>query len=433
MSKCKLNFDDRFLIIIIASIVKAINFRSSFNNINYHMDPGNYLSLIYDPFLILIKNIISIFFLIVYFIEIKLYKKDHDSKKKKDNNKKETNEEEFKYEKSLKDEDDLTAIESIILSNRLYEKKDKFCFVIKVAISIISIYIFEEIEIITINNHILDRLICSSRILFAMIGVLILSAILFHNKMHKTHIINFFIFKKHQIIPLSIICLLSVCIILFHAFGIARFKVLYNINFLYYIIFCILLGLELTLIKYVLEVLYISVFLMLGLKGILGTIVFIVIKIKVSKEEFFNFLDQKLIFQYDFKPENFHITLKIVFILTLIICQYLKCLIVEKFGEMHFLLSMMITDILFFPLYCIERFAIQRFDISTKEAFIFDTIINVIISIFMLVFNEILELNFWGINTNIRKNIIIREKIDKENLIELFDINNEDNILDDDE
>ena len=39
------------------------------------------------------------------------------------------------------------------------------------------------IEIITINNHILDRLICSSRILFAMIGVLILSAILFHNKM----------------------------------------------------------------------------------------------------------------------------------------------------------------------------------------------------------------------------------------------------------
>ena len=65
----------------------------------------------------MIKNIISIFFLIVYFIEIKLYKKDHDSKKKKDNNKKETNEEEFKYEKSLKDEDDLTAIESIVLSN----------------------------------------------------------------------------------------------------------------------------------------------------------------------------------------------------------------------------------------------------------------------------------------------------------------------------
>jgi len=96
----------------------------------------------------------------------------------------------------LKDEDDLTAIESIILSNRLYEKKDKFCFVIKVAISIIFIYIFEEIEIIIINNHILDRLICSSRILFAMIGVLILSAILFHNKMHKTHIINFFIFKN---------------------------------------------------------------------------------------------------------------------------------------------------------------------------------------------------------------------------------------------
>ena len=50
----------------------------------------------------------------------------------------------------------------------------------------------------------------------------------------------------------------------------------------------------------------------------------------------------------------------------------------------------------------------------------------------MLIFNEILELNFCGLNTNIRKNIILREQIDKENLIELFDINIEDNILDDD-
>ena len=41
---------------------------------------------------------------------------------------------------------------------------------------------------------------------------------------------------------------------------------------------------------------YIILILMLGLKGILGTIVFIVINIKVSKEEFFNFLDKKINF-----------------------------------------------------------------------------------------------------------------------------------------
>ena len=48
----------------------------------------------------------------------------------------------------------------------------------------------------------------------------------------------------------------------------------------------------------------------------------------------------------------------------------------------------------------------------------------------MLIFNEILELNFCGLNSNLRKYIIQREKKDKANLIKLIKITNEDNYPD---
>ena len=434
MAICKLVTNNRFLVIIITSIVLAINFRSSFNNINYHMDCGNYISLAYDPILILIKNAISILFLLAYFIELKLNKKNTNIYKKKEKKEKEKDEEEeYKVGKTLQDEEDLSAIESIVLTNRLYEKKDKFCFVIKAIISIIFIYVFEEIGFIAINNHMLDRLIFSFRILFALLGILILSSILFHKKMKKNLIKNFLIFKKHQIIPLIIISIFSVFIIVYNAVVVDRFYVVYyNINILYYLICCFLLGLELTLTKYLLESLYLNSFLILGLKGILGTIVFIIINIRFNKKEFFDILDNILSFQYEFTPEDFHIMHKIIYVSTLIIFQYLKVTITDNFGEMHFISSMTLTDILYFPLYCIERFAVQRYKISRVDTFIINSLTSVTHSISMLIFNEILELNFCGLNTNIRKNIILREQIDKENLIELFDINIEDNILDDD-
>ena len=431
MARCKFNFDNSFVLIILTSIVSAINFRSSFNNINYHMDCGNYLSLTFDPLLILIKNIFSTLFFIAYLIEIKL-NKSQDFYKRVGSIDKEKIEEVFKSEKTIKDEEDLGTIESIVLSNRLYEKKDKFCFLIKVVLSIIFIYIFEEIEEIVINNHILDRLLCPFRVLLSLLGISVLSAILFHNKIGKNQIKNFFIFKKHQIIPFSIICFLSICIIFLHVFGIKKFRIFYHINLLYYSICCLILGLELTLSKYLLEA-YISKFLILGCKGLLGTIVFTIINIKSNKEEFFKFCDNILAFQFTFNPEDFHIIFKIIYVTTLVSFQYLKMFTIEKFGEMHFITSIMITDVIYFPLYCIERFAIQHFDISSELAFYFDTIIQTINAMLMLVFNEILELNFWGLNTNLRKNIIIREKIDKENLIKLYDANNEDNNLDDDE
>ena len=96
------------------------------------------------------------------------------------------------------------VIESIFISNKLFEKKDKFCFVIKVSFLLIITYVFEDINFIVTNNHILDRLICAIRNIFALIAILILSAILFYKKIDKNQIKNFLMFKKHQIIPLII-------------------------------------------------------------------------------------------------------------------------------------------------------------------------------------------------------------------------------------
>ena len=81
----------------------------------------------------------------------------------------------------------------------------------------------------------------------------------------------------------------------------------------------------------------------------------------------------------------------------------------------------MITDIFYFPLYCIERFSVQNFKISTVDTFYINVLIGVINTILMLIFNEILELNFCECNKYTRKNIIRRESQDILNLVENTD------------
>ena len=431
MPICKLNLSNQTFIIIISSIVLGINFRSSFNNVNYHMDCGCFNSLTYDTFLILIKNILSLFYFLAYFIELKRNKIKRNEIEKQNSLKK--NESDNLLTKKYSDKEEFGEIDELTISNKLFKKTDKFLFVLKVILLIIVIYFSEEIDFIVINNHVLDRLICPIRNLFALLAILIISAILYHNKIDKEQIKNLLIFKKHQIFPLIIICLLSVFLLLYNSLKIPRFKVLYNINLLYYIICCMLMGLELTLTKYLAETLYINKFLILGIKGLLGTIVFIIINVKFTKEEFFNFFDNILSFQFTLKPEDFYLINKIIYVLTLIIFQYLKIFIVVKFDEMHFLSTMMITDIICFPLYCLERFVIQHFIISTIDTFFINVFISLINSILMLIFNEILELNFCGLNKFLRKNIINREKTESFNLILVDDGDHSDDDDDDDD
>ena len=69
MNLFQFDIENRTFVIFITSIIWAINFRATFNNIDLHMDSGSYTSLKFDPFMILIKNIICCSFLIVYCCE----------------------------------------------------------------------------------------------------------------------------------------------------------------------------------------------------------------------------------------------------------------------------------------------------------------------------------------------------------------------------
>ena len=63
------NFDNKTLIIFITSNLWVINFRTTFKNIDAHMDFCSYSSLKYNPRLYLIKNIICCMSFIIFYIE----------------------------------------------------------------------------------------------------------------------------------------------------------------------------------------------------------------------------------------------------------------------------------------------------------------------------------------------------------------------------
>ena len=72
----------------------------------------------------------------------------------------------------------------------------------------------------------------------------------------------------------------------------------------------------------------------------------------------------------------------------------------------------MITDIIYFPLYCIERFGVQKFTISTPASFCANVILGFLNVLLMLIFNELLECKFFGLDENLIKNINKRQKED---------------------
>ena len=265
---------------------------------------------------------------------------------------------------------------------------------------IFIIYIIEELYFIISNNHILDRLICPIRNLGILVALMISSP--------------FFIKKtwglyKHQYIPLIIIFILSALIIFFNALRISRFEKIFGLNFIVYLFTFFLIGLESVLIKYLVDVQSINIFFILGMKGITGTIIFSIIKASSTLKNFFNFFDYILNFEYDEMYEEFHNAQKAFYIISLVALQYFKIFIIIRFTESHLLSVLMLTDIIYFPLYCLERFAIQQFTISTISTFILNNLLGFINLFLMLIFNEILECKFWGINTNLKKNINKRQ------------------------
>jgi len=419
MKLCKLDINNQTLVIIITSIVWAMNFRCTFNNINVHMDTGSYYTLKFDPILLLIKNILCMFFILGFLIEMKIIN-IFCKKQQNDNNSDLNSDKSTKSKKSTKSNNynlvnPNDENSEFLILNHLDSPKEKFCFILKVFLFIVFIYISEETYFILANNHILDRIICPIRNMFALFIILI--PIILRNKISGTIIKNFFIYQKHYIIPLIIIFLLSLFLMLYNYILIPRFVHIFNTNICYYIICFVLMGFELTINKYLVDKLFINKFLILAIKGLVGTITFTIICLKTNEKNIYDFFDKFLSFEYLLEPEEYSIIHKIAYIITLCILQYLKIIVINLFGEAHLLSAIMVTDILYFPLYCIERFEVQDFGISTPVSFYANIIIGFINTFMMLIFNEILELNFCGLNKYLRKNIINREKSETDNII----------------
>ena len=393
----------KLLQILMASLVWDINFRLTFKNIDLHMDLGSYPSLIYDPIIILIKNIsCGVIFLLVYFISKKLNTPRKKAKKllKGDIQRGDSV---FKYNGILG---------NLAIYHDLDTKAKQFFFCIKIFLLILVIYICEEIHLTLGNTHILDRLNVPMRNLAVLIIIFIFSPLLI-KKQFKLY--------KHQLIPSIIVVASSIAIILFNFLTVPRFEKIFDINFLYYMIIYVLMGIEILLIKYLTDIQVIKPLIILVLKGFIGTMTFIIINIICKSNTFFNFIDGLMIFEYDNMHDEFIIYQKIFYIITTLIVQYLKIFIIKKYSESHFLSVAMIADIFFFPLYYIEKFAIQDFSITTSSSFYVNLIFGIINPILLLIFNEIIELKFCGIEKNLNKNIDKRRKYEMNHTMDIDD------------
>ena len=407
MGLFSLHFDDSLYVILITCFLWAINFRATFKNNSDSMGLGSCWVLRFDPILILIKNIICIFYFIVFCYELKLsrsYKRAEQIYVKKQEGS------QIKIELTELKPNEENLINTVNVANKLDKTEVKIWFWIKNFLLILVTYIIEELYFLLSNNHVLDRVICPIRNFGILLALFIFSP-LFLKKACS--------YNKHQIIPFIIIFILSILIILFNIFGVDRFlKKFKPVNSSIYYTTYFLIGLEIVIIKRLVDYEFLSIFLILGIKGLIGTIIFTGINIAYTPRQFFDFLDSILTFEYDNMLDDFEVIYKIIYVVTLVILEWLKIYVINKYSENHLQMILMMVDLIYFPFYCIERFPIQGFTIFRFDSFIYNVIIGVLNTFFMLIFNEILECKFWGLdkglkrNINKRKDIIIDPNID---------------------
>ena len=410
---------NKTLFLIITSLVWAINFRTTFKNIHGHMDLGCYSTLKFDPVIILIKNVLCcIINFIIFWYSLKI-----NSTKLKDKIIVENESGSivsYGYEVS---EERVSILDSVSQSHNLDTNKMKFFFWMKIFVIILIIYFTEEAYFMIANNHILDRLVVCMRNIGTLIPLFILSSLLIRKNWH---------IYKHRLYPSIIITLISLFMILFNAIKIPRFKKIFNINFLYYMIVYVLMAVESVLIKYLIDKEFINIFLILALKGLIGTIIFGIINILVSPIKFFDFFDKLMSFENEYMYEEFPIILKILYIISFVIFQYLKIEIISAFSESHFLSVAMITDVFCFPLYIIEKMPIEKFGISTSITFYLNTIFGIINTILLLIFNEIIQFKILDIDKNTNTNIDQRQEMEMELLNKDLTKLKDDNFYDED-
>jgi hypothetical protein len=301
--------------------------------------------------------------------------------------------------------------------HHLKKKKDKIKFILKNLSIIALIYFIEEAYFILANEHVIDRLFCAMRNVSIFASLLLLYPIIFHKK---------FAIYRHQIWPLIINMVFSFILIIYN-WGWSpnsRFSVIFNKqNLICYFTLFFLLGLEMILIKYLIDNQSLDIVFILGVKGIIGTIVFSIINFYFSKKTFFELIDKLIIFEYDDLYEEFPFYYHFFYVISLIAVQYCKCVLISQLSETHYACSFMITDIGFFFFYAFERFFLQDFGNKMLEEEIPLFCLNVVIGfIGLFLVSSICEIiDFDCCNLNFNKNV--KKNINKRQLTDILSSN----------
>ena len=244
--------------------------------------------------------------------------------------------------------------------------------------SIILIFICFLISIILYTIKISDF---HFKLYFTSLSFAFLTLFFFNfNLLHKK------IYKHHKL-SLFIIVLFNIPLFIYYCFIVEIEREIFNIFYFigYTIIFIIY--------QFIIEKYYMSVyfvFLIEGLINFISTIIILIIKIK-------NNIEFNLIFKYYIINNIFYFNFQLWNLLNIYYFSPIKCISADIFAR-----SLLII--------CYEIFKI---DYGNKIfLIIFDIILNPLNLIMVLIYDEIIILNFWGLNENTEENIIIRQKID---------------------
>ena len=211
--------------------------------------------------------------------------------------------------------------------------------------------------------------------------------------------LNFYNFQYLSISTFMITSIFKIFYNFFEKENNKKIKVL--IDFLYFFIREFLYILRIILIKYVNHYYYVNIFLAIGFEGILNlffhTIYYFFSYNIYNNENLFKLLNMKLI-------------ISLLIILIIYFCFYLVfCLMILKFDPIIYCLSILLFDFLKFFYNDIILDLHNDNKICDLTIKIIKTIFTVFHCLAILIFCQIMQLNFYGLNKNTNVNIELRE------------------------
>ena len=173
--------------------------------------------------------------------------------------------------------------------------------------------------------------------------------------------------------------------------------------------------------KYLMEYKYISVYIICSFFGLIDVIIYIIIIFLSIKYGYTATFDDKevTIRNYFRKLSLIDLIGSSIFTIFYSIFNLIFYLIIDNFTVAHALVTYIIIDSGEYSVYYISK-------MNTYEYLIFSICLSALLIFNMFIYLEIIELDFWGLNKNTRRNILIREEKEKKKL-SIICLNNNNN------